>query len=772
MRKIFFTIFSLFAISICFSQTRITKDTTFGGWNARISYIDGWHDSSEVFININGLGEVGTDTSKARMYGPHYWQYVNGNDVLDIRLSNNLFRPQLVFVTLQQPSGYQQAQNIKPKCDLIFSRFKAKARARHAMGLSNGGWAWHNFTYYQPSLGDYTYQNYLTSIISLQGQRADDNYGADTYAYPNYFGHGAKNGNYSFFAVEQINDGRGLDQMVKRMIDSVGSNTRFAFFWTNWGSGGHTHFNEMYNPANTNWTLTHPEIQNSNGGAMNTLPIAANQNLYQWALRQGDTSMVTASDPELEVNAGPNKVITLPRSYVYLGGTASHVGHSITSYSWSLVSGPNTPVFMAGSQAKDTLHVNNLIYGTYTFRLTATDDLSNTAFDEVLVNVNADYTCNNAEPVTYTLSETSPGEIYMSNASAQPWKGGDTLKIPTGTYSVIQIDSFGGDPCRNIIIQPIGNVIVTGSLRFQKDAHHFEINGRYGNIRQGITAKNLAVGMVSHATFRNLKLGPNPDGVGIYLKKDPDSAKYYTYYQSYVMRKITVDSCDLKNIEGEGMYIGPTGPNGDVYHSGIVPIRLDSVTVSNCSTDSTGWDGIQVSGALNGAKIFGNTVTNFGLNNIPSQQAGIILGGTTSGNVYNNTVFKGRGNGIQIFGYGSIKVYNNTIDSVGITDNQQSLYGSASGSQVETVPNQALEIYNNLIKNPKSLGAMDFRDDNNNGDTANVHDNYFCIPGAPGNWKTLYLKFAQGNTDTNNVLGCSYPAQSVNGIRGLFKIQQ
>jgi len=91
---------------------------------------------------------------------------------------------------------------------------------------------------------------------------------------------------------------------------------------------------------------------------------------------------------------------------------------------------------------------------------------------------------------------------------------------------------------------------------------------------------------------------------------------------------------------------------------------------------------------------------------------------------------------------------------------QQSMYGSASGSSIEVVPDQALEIYNNLIKNPKSLGAMDFRDDNDNGEVANVHDNYFCIPSAPGNWKTLYIKFAQGYTDTNNILACEYPSPS------------
>lgn len=769
MKKILLLIGFLTINLITFSQTRITKDTTFGGWNARISYIQGWHDSTELFININGLGEVGSDTAKARVYGPHYYQYINGNNALDIRLSDGLFRPQLVFVTLQQPSGYQQPQNVKPKVDLIYSRFKPKAKARHVMGLSNGGWVWHNFLYYEPTLGDYTYQNYFTSLVTIVGQMSDDNYGADPYAYPNYFGHGAKNGSYRVLGFEQVNDGRNIHRMIKKMIDSVGSTSRFGFLWTNFGDAGHgCCINTFYNPAQTNWTLSNADVQLSNGGDMNTLPIAGGQNIYQWALRQGDTSMVGETEPELEVEAGPNRTMTLPRSYTYLPGSAVHIGHTITGYNWTLQSGPNTPVYLASSTTNDTLFVNNLVAGTYVFRLTATNDLSATAYDEVTVTVNADYSCNIAAPVSYILNTTSPNEIYMTNASAQPWKGGDTLKIPGGTYTVIQIDSFGGDPCRDIIIQPIGDVIVTGSIRFAKDAHHFTIDGRRGAIRQSITAKNLAVGMVSHATFRNLKLGPNPDGVGIYMKKDPDPGHFYTYYQSYTMRKLTIDSCDLKNIEGEGMYVGPTGPNGDVYHDNIIPIRLDSVTISNCTTDSTGWDGIQLSGALNGAKIFNNRVTNFGLLDISSQRAGIILGGTTRGDVYNNFVKDGTGNGIQVFGYGVINLYNNEIDNVGNTGTEQSMYGSASGSSVESVPNQALKIYNNLIKYPKSQGAMDFRS-TGNGDVADVHDNYFCIGSPPGNWQTLHIKFQQGVNNVNNIISCSFPATDCNCFRGLIK---
>ena len=38
--------------------------------------------------------------------------------------------------------------------------------------------------------------------------------------------------------------------------------------------------------------------------------------------------------------------------------------------------------------------------------------------------------CNSNAPLTYTIAETGPNEIWIPDASTKPWKGGDTLKIP------------------------------------------------------------------------------------------------------------------------------------------------------------------------------------------------------------------------------------------------------------------------------------------------------------------------------------------------------
>lgn len=776
MKKLLITFLFALITFTSFSQTYLTKDTTFGGWNARVSYISGFSDSTEVIVNINGLGEVGTDPAKALVYGPHYW--INNGWNGQITLGNGIHYP--VYVTLQQPAGYQQPQTVKPKLDLIWARFKAKKNARYGMGMSNGGWVWHNLIYYEPTLHDHSYFNYMTAIVSLQGQRADDNYGADPYSYPNYFGHGAKNGTFKFLAVEQVNDGRDLSTIIKRMIDSVGSNSRFAFFWTNWGASGHTNFNDMYNPAENNWTLSNPEIQLSNGGAMNTLPIAGDQNLYQWLLRQGDTTMYSGgADTLMEVNAGSNKVLYLPLSFVELGGTATHAGHTITGYSWTKISGPDSSTFLIhkvkniATNLTDTLWVNNLAYGTYTFRLTATNEIGGTGYDDVVVNVNATYVCNEAAPVTYTITETQPGQIYYVDGSGMPWKGGDTLEIAAGNYSVIQFGNVGGDPCRPLFIRPLGN-ITTSQLRFNNYSHHITYDGKTKEGVRSTFMTSLASNLSSDITIKNLNIGPNPGGVGVYYKQDPDSTKPKTWYQSYVIKKITLDSFYVNNVSGEGFYVGNTAPNADPYYGYITPIRMDSITLSNHIVDSTGWDGIQLSAARNGNKIFGNVVTNFGLTGISGQKAGIILGGTSTGDIYNNTVKNGTGNGIQVFGYGTVNMYNNYVDSVGSIGNEQSFYGLAGVNLIETDPKLQLNIYNNTIRNPKSQGAMDFRRSNTGPDNllvANVYNNTFCIPGATESWQTTYLKFDNGWTGSNNVLNCDIvpPVINLPYFKGLFR---
>ncbi len=110
------------------------------------------------------------------------------------------------------------------------------------------------------------------------------------------------------------------------------------------------------------------------------------------------------------VNAGNNRVITLPTNSLTLNGTASDSDGTVASTLWAQVSGPNA----AGISSPNNLSslVNNLIEGNYTFRLTATDNDGESVSDNVTVTVqpeppNNPPSANAGNNLTVTLPDNS-----------------------------------------------------------------------------------------------------------------------------------------------------------------------------------------------------------------------------------------------------------------------------------------------------------------------------------------------------------------------------
>lgn len=101
---------------------------------------------------------------------------------------------------------------------------------------------------------------------------------------------------------------------------------------------------------------------------------------------------VPANKPPV-ANAGADLSITLPTNSVTLNGSASKDSDGyISKYAWSKVSGPSQ--FMILSPSSAITIINNLVAGTYVFRLTVTDNTGATANDDITVIV---------------LNATSPG---------------------------------------------------------------------------------------------------------------------------------------------------------------------------------------------------------------------------------------------------------------------------------------------------------------------------------------------------------------------------
>ncbi|MEP2771630.1 MAG: PKD domain-containing protein [Fulvivirga sp.] len=125
-------------------------------------------------------------------------------------------------------------------------------------------------------------------------------------------------------------------------------------------------------------------------------------NLYEWFLTKTLSGNPTA-------NAGADKEITLPTNSITLSGSGSDTDGSITTYSWSKLSGPSATLTNANSA---TLSLSNLLEGTYVFELTVTDNDGISASDQAIVTVNPQAT--NQAP---TVNAGNDIEIQLPTSS-------------------------------------------------------------------------------------------------------------------------------------------------------------------------------------------------------------------------------------------------------------------------------------------------------------------------------------------------------------------
>ncbi|MBX2963560.1 MAG: tandem-95 repeat protein [Cyclobacteriaceae bacterium] len=112
--------------------------------------------------------------------------------------------------------------------------------------------------------------------------------------------------------------------------------------------------------------------------------ITVTDNLGATATDEVGVFVFAANQPPV-VNASSDQTITLPTSTVILTAVASDPDGTIDSYLWIYVSGPGSPTLSGATTT--SLTAGNLIQGTYTFRITVTDNDGATAFDEVNVVV-------------------------------------------------------------------------------------------------------------------------------------------------------------------------------------------------------------------------------------------------------------------------------------------------------------------------------------------------------------------------------------------------
>ena len=394
----------------------ITYDTTFNVGYGGLSYLLHISRPANVdtaarpaFIAMNGAGETGPIDITNR-YGPGYW-LENGWDG-SVQLGNGKHYP--IIITVQPNQYWPQTTELLMVLKYILNTYHIKKNSVHLCGLSMGAFAWSSLICHQSTPGGEDGMKLVTSLVCLQGQSNTVSAAVAANELPGYssFGHWAKKYNGKFFGLEGTIDYRNVGAVSGNMNDSVPGSAYFSY--ETLGGGAHCAWNAMYDPAATNWastgTLGPSNAQGASPNAMGTYKTS--MNLFQWMLRQGDTSLVSSNLPAHTppvVDPGGKVTTYLPFNNPTMGGNATAAsGGSIASYSWTKVSGPLQ--YSISNTAIANPVISNLVIGNYVFKLTAMDNMGYSSDSNVAISVNA------ANSINQTTSPSPiPGKILADS---------------------------------------------------------------------------------------------------------------------------------------------------------------------------------------------------------------------------------------------------------------------------------------------------------------------------------------------------------------------
>ncbi len=318
-----------------------------------------------------------------------------------------------------------------------------------------------------------------------------------------------------------------------------------------------------------------------------------------------------------------------------------------------------------------------------------------------------------------------PVNIFYLDGSASPYNqlaGGDTLFFAAGNRTYLCIKNFKGNTTNPIVmINKGGDVIIDTDHYYGisvQNCRYIKLTGTGDkSMMYGFKIKRVSNGAglsfcdlssdfeVDHISIENTLIG------GLYAKTDPDGTPStdranFTQYNTIIHDNYVAHTAD------EGMYIGSTKYDGQtVTVNGVAtllyPSILDGVKVYNNIVEYAGWDGIQVSSASKNCQIYNNTVRFDSQAGHDTQMSGIILGGGTKADCFNNYIADGKGVGIEVHGLGGTRVFNNIIVNPGlnyypgdVTWPKHGMYISDNSVQKDS----SFYIFNNTIINPKSDG--------------------------------------------------------------------
>ena len=461
-----------------------------------------------------------------------------------------------------------------------------------------------------------------------------------------------------------------------------------------------------------------------------------NIDIYEWLL--DGRYMVINKLPV--ANAGKDFTIDLPVEAIELNGSESNdTDGEISKYTWTMISGPGGDLTNFN---RSVASLTNPVTGVYEFGLKVTDNRGDSSEDIVRVKVNpepvVEEPTNSPDKTACNCDHVITPEDYFINLMKYPdemdVQPGDVICLQAGTYPELGLYGFEGTAEKPItFINCGGQVIIEDSPivgLYMNGNKHFRLTGtgdpdyEYGIVIRGTRKQGLAISTMStDYELDHLEIY-NTGSIGMHLVTRP-TCDPASWRENFTMKDVSIHDNYLHDLTEEAFYIGSskyrTGHkvtcDGEAKY--VMPHNTEGVRIYNNRMEHMGKDGFQVSGVVKDCKIYNNTVIDYGKQGIGAHSAGIVIGGGTTGEVYNNIVGQGTGGGIHVFGIGDNHVYNNVVYDAGEN-------GILIGNKT-TEDGRYYWVNNNTIVNPAEAGVYvnaDERSKNNK-----VMNNLIVAPG-------------------------------------------
>ncbi len=299
---------------------------------------------------------------------------------------------------------------------------------------------------------------------------------------------------------------------------------------------------------------------------------------------------------------------------------------------------------------------------------------------------------------------------------------GDTLFFQGGYRTYLFIRNFTGSKTKPLVFMNVNGVVSFNTDWYYgikvSNCRYIRLSGTgdpgafYGfRIERVKSGAGLSIGDLSsdfevdHIYISNVPIA------GVYAKTDPD-CNLLSVRNKFTQYNTVFHDNYIVSAGNEGFYIGSSFYKGETISchgrdTVVLPSTLSGVRVFNNIVKLTGWDGIQVSSASTDCRIYNNIVLYDSQAGVQSQMSGILIGGGSKCDCYNNYIYKGKGDGIESLGLGGYRIFNNVIVDAGRSfqpDVPSAMKHGIYVGDISTAQGGAYDILFNVIINPKSNG--------------------------------------------------------------------